>query len=100
MPEAQSVQIRGFIAEKIVVSTTLDPFLSLKALAAYSSLSVRRLRQLLDLPPSEALPCYRLGKKLLVRRSDFDAWIAAYESRGRPSLAEALRRLGLANLPK
>ena len=36
-------QVRGILAERVVVSTSLDPFLSLKALAAYSDLSVRKL---------------------------------------------------------
>ena len=72
-----------------------DPYLSLKALSGYCGLSVRRLRQLLELPPAEALPCYRLGGKILVRRSEFDAWMAQYASRGRPSLVTAMKELGL-----
>ena len=32
-------QVRGVLAERVVVSTHLDLFLSLRALAAYSSLS-------------------------------------------------------------
>lgn len=90
-------QVRGVLAERVVVSTTLDPFLSLRALAAYSSVSPRTLRQYLELPPDQALPCYRLpgGGKILVRRSEFDAWMRQYQSRGRPSLARAMRELGL-----
>jgi hypothetical protein len=87
--------VRGTLVERMVVSTPLDPFLSLKALAAYAGLSVRTLRAFVDLPPDEALPCYRLPGKLLVRRSEFDAWITQYRSRGRPSLARAMRELGL-----
>lgn len=41
-------------------------------------------------------PCYRLGGKILVRKSEFDAWIAQYRAQGRPSLAKAIRELGLA----
>jgi hypothetical protein len=89
-------QVRGVLAERVVVSTPLDPFLSLRALADYSSLGVRTLRQYLELPPDEALPAYRLPGKILVRRSEFDAWIAQYRTRGRPSLVRALRELGLA----
>jgi hypothetical protein len=73
----------------------LDPYLPLKALKDYSGLSVRKLRQLLELPPAEALPCYRLGGKILVRRSEFDAWMGQYASRGRPSLVKAMDELGL-----
>ena len=81
--------------ERIQVSVPLDPYLGLKALATYSGLSVRTLRSHLDGQPDVALPCYRVGGKILVRRSEFDAWIAQYRSRGRPSLAAAVKALGL-----
>jgi excisionase family DNA binding protein len=88
--------VRGIVAERVVVSTPLDPFLSLRALAAYSGLSVRTLRGYLELAPHEALPCYRVGGKILVRRSAFDAWIEQYRAQGRPGVAAALRSMGLA----
>ncbi len=88
-------QVRGVIAERVVIGTALDPLLSLKALAIYSSLSVRTLRAFTELPPDRALPCYRLPGKTLVRRNEFDRWIEQYRSRGRPSLAKALREMGL-----
>ncbi len=64
-----------------MLSTALDPFLSLKALATYGSMSVRKLREYLD-APSHPLPHYRVGGKIVVRRSEFDAWIAAYRRVG------------------
>ena len=74
-------QVRGVLADQVVVSTPLDPFLPLKALADYSGLSVRTLRDYLaDL--LHPLPCYRVGGKILVRRSEFDAWIARYRQLG------------------
>ena len=73
--------VRGILAERVVISTELDPFLSLQALASYSGLSVRKLRDYLD-DPARPLPHYRVGGKLLVRRSEFDAWITAYRQRG------------------
>ena len=88
-------QVRGVFAQKVVVSIPLDPFLSIKALAAYSSLSPRTLHAFIDLPPTEALPCYRLPGKVLVRRSEFDAWLERFRSRGRPSVERAMRELGL-----
>lgn len=89
-------QVRGVVAERVVVSTPLDPYMSLKALADYTSLSVRTLRHFIDdLPPDQALPAYRLPGKLLVRKSEADAWLARYRSRGRPSLVRAIRELGL-----
>lgn len=92
---ATEVQVRGFLPERIVISTVLDPYLSLRALAAYSGLR-RTLRTYLERLPNEALPCYRLGGKILVRKSKFDAWIAQFRAQGRPSLAKAIRELGLA----
>ncbi|MBI2218772.1 MAG: helix-turn-helix domain-containing protein [Candidatus Rokubacteria bacterium] len=88
--------VRGVIAERVVVSTTLDPFLDLRALAAYSCISIRKLRDYLD-DTTHPLPCYRVGGKILVRRSEFDAWIGAYRARGRPDVdaivADVLRDL-------
>src|SRR5262249_43449046 len=74
--------VRGVIATKVVVSHELDPFLDLRALSVYASLSVRKLRDLLD-DPERPLPCYQVGGKLLVRRSEFDTWMAAHRRRGR-----------------
>ena len=89
-------QVRGVLAERVIVSTTLDPFLSLRALAAYSGLSVRKLRDLLD-NVAHPLPAYQVGGKLLVRRSEFDAWINAYRETGRADVgklvAEVLKNL-------
>jgi hypothetical protein len=74
--------VRGVLCERVSVSTPLDPWLSLKALATYSSLSVRKLRQHLE-DSLHPLPCYRVGGKLLVRRSDYDAWVSRYRKVGR-----------------
>ena len=49
-----------------------DEYLTLAELVAYSKLSDRQLRKYLALPPGQALPCYRPGRKVLVRRSEFD----------------------------
>jgi hypothetical protein len=64
------------------LSTPLDPFLDLRALASYASLSVRKLRDLLD-DPLHPLPAYQVGGRLLVRRSEFDTWMAAHRRRSR-----------------
>jgi hypothetical protein len=85
----------GILPERIVLSTPLDPYLPLRALAQYAGLSVRTLRNYLDGAPDEALPCYRVGGKILVRRSEFDAWITRHRAHGRPSLARAMRAMGL-----
>ena len=93
--EQQIDQVRGVFAQRVVVSIALDPLLSIRALAAYSCLSPRTLHAFIDLPPTEALPCYRLPGKVLVRRSEFDAWLERFRSRGRPSVEHAMRELGL-----
>jgi excisionase family DNA binding protein len=67
--------------QHLTVSVPLDPYFSLKALATYSDLSVRTLRAYLD-DFSHPLPHYRVGGKILIRRSEFDAWIAAYRRVG------------------
>ncbi len=72
-----------------------DEYLTLAQLAAYSKLSDRQLRNYLGLPPGQALPCFRPGRKILVRKSEFDAWLAQYRQRGKPVLLRVLRELGL-----
>ena len=49
-------------------------------MAAYSALSERTLRGYIN-APLRALPCYRIGVKVLVRRSEFDAWMAVCRAR-------------------
>jgi len=81
MRSRQLTQVRGVLAERVVVSTPLDPVLSLKALAGYSGLSVRKLRQHLD-DPAHPLPSYRIGSKIVVRRSEFDSWVVRHRQQG------------------
>ena len=88
--------VRGVVAERVVVSTPLDPFLSLKAASAYLGLSIKTLRRAVNDVPDRALPCYRVGAAILVRRSEADAWMAQRRTVGRPSLVAALHELGLA----
>lgn len=83
------------IVSEVAVSVPLDPLLSLKALASYSGLGKRTLQGFLALLPSEALPCYRVGGRVLVRRSVFDRWLERFRCCGHPDLAHALREMGL-----
>jgi hypothetical protein len=88
------------VVERCVLTAPADPYLSLRALAEYSGLSVRTLRTFLErTPPAQALPCYRLAGKVLVRRSDFDAFMQQFRTQGLPGLLRTLRRLGLDKLP-
>lgn len=54
-----------------------DAYLSLKMLARYSGLSVRTLRSHLT-NGHRPLPSYRIGGKVLVRQSEFDAWATQF----------------------
>ena len=54
-----------------------DAYLPLKELVGYSGLCVRSLRSYLH-HPAAPLPHYRFGSKIVVRRSEFDAWAARF----------------------
>lgn len=70
------------LVDTLSVRAPLDPYLSLRALAAYSGCSVRWLRDRL-VDPEHPLPCYRLpGGKVLVRAGSFDVWLARYRQVG------------------
>ncbi len=85
-------QIRGVLAERVIVSTLLDPYLSLRALSAYSGLSRKTLLRLLARAESP-IPHYRLtdAGKIVVRRSDFDTWMEQYR-RTRSRLDELIEQ--------
>ena len=78
------------VVDELHLTATLDPYLSLRALATYSGCSTRWLRsQLGDL--HTPLPCFRLpGGKILVRRSEFDGWIARHHQVGRPDVTRVV----------
>jgi hypothetical protein len=82
-------QVRGILADQVVVSSLWDPYFSLKALASYSNLSIRRLRALLE-DPRHPLPCFRIGGKILVKRSDYDAWAVHYRRAGRADVDQVV----------
>jgi hypothetical protein len=54
-----------------------DAYLPLRALSGYSGLSIRTLREHL-VHVVRPLPHYRVGGKILVRRSEFDSWITKF----------------------
>lgn len=67
-------------------------YLTLEALAAYSGLSVRTLRRFLH-RQTAPLPYYTPGGKVLVKRSDFDAWITMYRRASSATAAEDTGRV-------
>ena len=67
-------QVRGVLAERVVVSTQLDPFLALTALASYRTSPCASCATTSRIPRTR---CPATGRgKILVRRSEFDAWLA------------------------
>jgi len=56
-----------------------DVYLPLKELAQYSGLSVRTLRTYLT-RPSHPLPHFRIGGKILVKRSEYDVCADRFRS--------------------
>ncbi len=79
------------LVNQMAVRVDLDPFLSLRALASYSGLSVRTLRSLL-VDPVHPLACYRIGGRVLVRRSDYDSWAARYRHVGDANLDQVVSK--------
>lgn len=85
------------VVEGITLAGPADPYLTLRTLADYSGCSIRWLRDRLA-DPHHPLPHYRVAGKVLVRRSEFDAWLARYRRVGRPDVervvADVLDALG------
>jgi len=75
------------VVEQVRISQDLDPFFSLKGLAGYCSLSRRTLQDLVN-DASDPLPSYRVGGKLLVRKSEFDRWMVRRRNRKAQAAAD------------
>jgi hypothetical protein len=75
------------VVDVIPAAVPLDPYLTLKALAAHSGLGLRTLRGFLS-DPRHPLPHYKLGR-VLVRASEFAEWMQSYRRIG---TAAAVRR--------
>ncbi len=72
----------------VAVRVDLDPYLGMAALAAYVGLSRRTVQNLVT-DPTDPLPTYRVGGKLLARRSEVDAWMTRRRN-GKPLAAARL----------
>jgi excisionase family DNA binding protein len=55
-------------------------WLDLKALTRYASVSERTIREWIH-RPRHPLPAVQVGKKILVRRTQFDQWLEAHPFR-------------------
>lgn len=68
------------VVEAVTLHTDMDPYLSLTGLVGYSSLSRRTLQDLVN-DPQDPLPSYRVGGKIVVRKSEFDGWMTRRRNR-------------------
>ena len=76
-------QVRGILAERVIVSLPGDPFMPLKAAAVHSGLRVSTLRRAITDPdPAQRLPAYRVAGQYLLRRSELDGWITRHRVTG------------------
>ncbi len=83
-------RLRLLAVQEAAITTPLDPYLSLRALAAYSGCSVRWLRYRLA-SGEHPLACYRLpGGKILVRRSNSDRWMHRYRQENRLNVRDVV----------
>jgi len=94
-PEPRRRRPRDRAGVTALLAAGADPFLDLSTCSDYLGVGRRTLERWIDLPPDEALPSYRLKGKIVIRRSEADAYMERHRSRGRPSLTRALRELGL-----
>jgi hypothetical protein len=77
---------RLVVVDDLRLTSLADAYLSMRALATYAGVSVRWLRDKLT-DAHHPLPHFRLpGGKILVKRGDYDAWMARYRQVGRPDV--------------
>jgi hypothetical protein len=92
----EPVLLRGFIDRVTIQVPAPETFVSLRALASLSGVSVKSLRRYPELPGHRALPCYRLpGAKIVIKISDWQAWVEQFRVIGRPGVDSILKDLGL-----
>jgi hypothetical protein len=69
-----------------------DQYLDLRRLSLYSGIGIRTLRSHL-VRCANPLPYYRVGGKILVKRSEYDEWILAFRARGNAALDSVVNEL-------
>ena len=80
--------------DKLAVTIVHDAYLSVRGLSGYSGCSIRWLRDRL-VDPRHPLPHFKFpGGKILIRKSQFDSWLAKYRR-----VAKASRPTGGAKTP-
>ena len=80
-------------AQEILAYIDRDRYLDKKAAAAYTSLSTRNLEARLN-----EIPHFRVGKKILFKKSELDLWMEQFREGGAQNLEriadEALESIG------
>jgi excisionase family DNA binding protein len=71
------------------VTSVADGYLGLRELAEYSGLCVRTLRGYL-VDRARPLPHYRIGGRVLVKKSEFDEWAAQFRIAPAPVSLDSL----------
>ena len=86
--------------ERRILATDVQAaeYLTLKDLAAYCAIGMRRLRDHLT-DPGHPLPHFRVGGKILIRRSDFESWLIAYRRAGAPDVERIVHEVVSAVAP-
>lgn len=82
---------RDRVVEGVTIAESWDSYMSLRALAAYSSLSERTLRGFVR-ARANPLPCFRVGGRVVVKRAEFDAWMQVFREPAAGDDADAIVR--------
>jgi excisionase family DNA binding protein len=85
----------GFAVSGGSPPTTPSYYLTVKEAAEFSSLSVRTIRAMLARDSVNALPCRRVGRKILIARHELIQYLDAYRVSGRPGVIATLKEIGL-----
>ncbi|RJR29003.1 MAG: DNA-binding protein [Desulfobacteraceae bacterium] len=59
---------------------TADRYFDLRRLSRYSSFSVRTLRDYIA-KTDNPIPSFRIGRKIIVKQSEFDAWMEKHRGK-------------------
>ena len=71
----------------IELSNIEDKYFDLRCLSDYSSLSIPCLR---DHIKEDLLPAYKVKGKILIKRSEFDAWIKGFKVKDMNQVADEI----------
>jgi excisionase family DNA binding protein len=84
------------VGEGLAFSGDSPPgYLTVRGAARYASVSERTIRAWLVRDAANALPCRRVGRKVIIRRSELEAYLDNYRVSGRPGVIAALKEIGL-----